>query len=345
MSDSDSIKPEEVKHAEDALQAILKAKKNLRLYPANNPIYNQMAADTYRKVMKYFDFADTMELTISRSDIRLGSELVYHSEGKEDNLALFLFRDGLRNLTLSSGLKEDELLDFMDVISTDFDAEEIEDDLITMLWEKEFQNISYKIDDSDLMDEDENYEEVAEAQAKEGANDDDNVGSAYEEAVEDESPVEGIVPIPVSEEDLKALEKEFEDESKSKFPKLVEILFDMLYSSDSLDEFKDVVDIISNAVDFCVRNANLSVAITIFRRAREVLDRTKTPDAKKELERLLSFAGSPALTKTIGEWLDSKKGVNEAVFKEYVSILGPSSIPQFISLLANLETIAGRKAA
>jgi hypothetical protein len=345
VSNSDSIKPEEAKHAEDALQAILKAKRNLRLYPANNPIYAQMAADTYKKVMNYFDFADTMELTISRSDIQLGPEVVYHSDGKEDNLALFLFRDGLRNLTLSSGLREEELLDFMDVISTDFDADEVEEDLITMLWEKEFQNISYKIDDSDLMDEDENYEEVAEAQAKEGANSDDNVGSAYEEAVEDETPAEGIVPIAVSEEDLKALEKEFEDEKKSRFPKLIEILFDMLYSSDSMDEFKDVVDIISNAVDFCVRNANLTVAINIFRRAREVLERTKTPEAKKELERLLAFAGSPALTKTIGNWLDSKKGINEAVFKEYVSILGPSSIPHFIALLAKLETIAGRKAA
>jgi len=345
VASSESIKPEEARHAEDALQAILKAKRNLRLYPANNPIYAQMAADTYRKVMKYFEFADTMELTISRSDIRLGPDIVYHSDGKEDNLALFLFRDGLRNLTLSSGLKEDELLDFMDVISRDFDAEDVEDDLITMLWEKEFQNISYKIDDSDLTDEDEDYEEVAEAQAKRGANEDANVGHAYEEATADESPVEGIVPINVSEEDLKALEKEFEDEKKSKFPKLIEILFDILYSSDSIEEFRDVVDIISNAVDFCVRNANLTVAINIFRRVREVLDRTKTPEAKKELERLLAFAGSPQLTKTIGEWLDSKKGVNEAVFKEYVSILGPSSIPHFISLLASLETIAGRKAA
>jgi len=345
VGNDESIKPEEVKHAEDALQAILKAKRNLRLYPVNNPIYTQMASETYKKVMKFFDVSDTMELTISRSDIRLGSELVYHSDGKEDNLALFLFRDGLRTLTFGQGLREDELLDFMDVISTDFDAEGVEDDLITMLWNKEFQNISYKIDDSDLSDEDENYEEVAEAQAREGANEEENVGKAYEETVEDNSPVEGIVPIAVSDEDLKLLEKEFEDEKKSKFPKLVEILFDMLYSSDSIDEFKDVVDIISNAVDFCVRNANLSVAISIFRRAREVLERTKTPQAKKELERLLAFAGSPALTKIIGEWLDSKQGINEAVFKEYVSILGPSSIPTFISLLASLETIAGRKAA
>jgi HEAT repeat protein len=345
VSSSESIKTEEIRHAEEALQAILKAKRNLRLYPANNPIYSQMASDTYRKVMSFFDFGDIMELTISRSDIKLGPDVVYHSDGKEDNLALFLFRDGLRTLTLNSGLREDELLDFMDVISTDFDAEGMEDDLITMLWEKEFQNISYMIDDSDLMDEDESYQEEAETQAREDANEEGNVGRAYEEAMEDDAPAEGIVPISVTEDDLKALESEFEGEKKSKFPKLVEILFDMLYSSDSIDEFKDVTDIISNAVNFCVRHANLSVAIGIFRRVREVLERTKTPEAKKELEKLLAFAGSPALIKTIGEWLDSKKGINEAVFKEYVSILGPSSIPHFISLLAGLETIAGRKAA
>jgi len=345
VSNSDSIKLEEARHAEDALQAILKARKNLRLYPANNPIYQQMAKDTYRKVMKFFDLADAMELIINRNEIRLGSDVVFSAEAKEDNLALFLFRDGLRSLTIRSGLREDELLDFMDVISRDYDREGVEDDLVTILWEKEFQNISYKIDDSDLVDEDENYEEVAEVQAKDGANEEENIGQAYSEAVEDEETAEGIIPINISDEDLKELELEMEEEKKSKFPKLVEILFDMLYSSDSMAEFKDVIDIVSNAVDFCVRNANLAVAITIFRRAREVLERTKTPEAKKELERLLAFAGSPALTKTIGEWLDSKKGINEAVFREYVSILGPSSIPHFIALLADLKTIAGRKAA
>jgi len=344
VSNSESIKQEEVKHAEDALQAILKARKNLRLYPVNNPIYMQTARETYRKVMKFYDMADTLELNISRNDIKYGSDVVFHAQGKEDNLALFLFRDGIRSLTINSGLKEEELLDFMDVISTDFDREGVEDDLVTMLWEKEFQNISYRIDESDLVDEGEDYEEVAEVQAREGANEEDNVGQAYADTAEDEEPAQGITPIAVSDEDLKELEREMEGEKKSKFPKLVEILFDMLYSSDSMDEFRDVIDIISNAVDFCVKNANLSVAITIFRRAREVHDRTRTPEARKELERLLAFAGSQTLTKTIGEWLDSKQGINEAVFKEYVSILGPSSIPHFISLLARLETITGRKA-
>lgn len=344
MSNTDSIKSPEAKHADEALQALVKAKRNLRLYPSNNPIYEQMAKDTYRKVMKYFDFADTMELTITRNEIKLGNETVFKAEGNEDNLALFLFRDGLRTLTITSALDEDEMLDLLEVLSTDTDKEDMED-LVTLLWEKDFNSIIYKVDESDLVDEDDNYEEVAEQQAKEGANEEEGIGNAYEEAEGDEDGPSKIVPVPVDEEDMTELARQVAEEHKSRFPKLVEILFDLLYTSDSVDEFRDVIDILSNAVDYCVRGANLAVAISIFRRAREVNERTKTPEARKELERLLALASSPDIIKIIGEWLDSKQGVKEKVFKEYVSILDARAIPPFISLLGELDTIGGRKAA
>lgn len=344
MSKTDPIKSEEAKLADEVIHAILRAKKALRMYPSNNPIYAQTVKDVYRRVTAFLDYADSLDLSITRNDIKLGSEVVYHAEGNEDNLALFFFRDGLRSLSITQGVDEEELHSFLDVISQDLEREDVEEDLVTLLWEKDFHNISYRVDESELS-EDDGYEEDAETQAKEGANEPGSMQQAHDDTEQDEEPADTITPITITDEDLATLDAELKEDQKSKFPKLTEILFDMLYSSDSIEEFKDVSEIISNAVEFSIRHANLAVAINIFRRVREVHDRTKTVEAKKELSNLLAYANSTEIIETIGHWLDSPKGINEKVFKDYVALLDASSIPHFIALLGTLDTIAGRKAA
>jgi len=332
------------KLASELIQALLKARKNLRLYPENNPIYSQTVAETHRRMGAYFDEFGSLELFISRNEIKREEEVVFSSEQKEDNLALMLFRDGLRSLTFNVGLDKEELQSFLLILSVDFDSENVEEDIVTMLWEQDFHNIRYQVDESILM-EGEDYEEKAVKQATEDANTEGGVGSAYAEAQAMDEPVEGIVPISVSNEDLELLEKEVEKEKQSKVPKLIDIMFELLYSSESLEEFKDISAVVKNALEFLVKNKHLTAAVEITKRVKEMVDKVKNAEAQKLLLGVVSYAGSPEIVGVIGEWLDSKKGVNEAVFKDYVSVLESASIPQFINLLGELQTISGRKGA
>jgi hypothetical protein len=83
---------EEIKAAKDVIQAILKSKKILRMYPANNPIYIKTLEDTYNKFKDFFYINDELQLKIKQNEIFFGSEQVYSSSEKEDNLALFFLR-------------------------------------------------------------------------------------------------------------------------------------------------------------------------------------------------------------------------------------------------------------
>jgi hypothetical protein len=55
--------------------------------------------------------------------------------------AFRLFCDGIRELTFEQQLRWDELLDFLDILSTNPRA--TEEDLVTMMWERDFDGIQY----------------------------------------------------------------------------------------------------------------------------------------------------------------------------------------------------------
>ena len=91
---------EDIKAAKLVIKMFLKARKNIRMYPANNPVYVNTLKDTFEKFKVFFSFKDRLVLNIRLHDIYYGEELIYHNnEQKDDNLAFFFFKDGLRELT------------------------------------------------------------------------------------------------------------------------------------------------------------------------------------------------------------------------------------------------------
>ena len=95
---------EEIKEAKDLLQCIIKAKKTLRMYPDNNPVYVKTLDESHLKFKNFLDYKEAFTLKIKQNSIFYDAEQIYSSAEKEDNLALFFFKDGLRELTFKKGL-------------------------------------------------------------------------------------------------------------------------------------------------------------------------------------------------------------------------------------------------
>ncbi|MFC1769867.1 HEAT repeat domain-containing protein [Nitrospirota bacterium] len=332
----------EGKAAAEAINAFIKAKKNLRLYPSNNPMYSRIVQESYHKTVGFFNYQDEMKLMLTRNEIYLGEEVIYSGEGKDENMALFFFRDGLRSLTFERGLESQELQDFLNILSVDFDSDEVEEDIVTLLWEKDFGHIKYTVDENVLV-EDESFQDDAIEHAKEQSPSEDELSSAYEEVLKEEEEAVTINPIIISEKDLAMLSSEIAKIDEDKLPKLLDVLFHMLFSSAGMDEFKDVVRILMNAVEYAIKDDNLSGAIMIFSRVNELSGRTRSDEAKKQLQKLFAFAASPAILKRIGARLETRESIEEKEFNAYVDILDDTSIPGFIELLGELQSINGRK--
>lgn len=333
---------EEAALAKDVLQAFLKAKKTLRMYPPNNPVYIKTVEETFRKVEEFFDVMDELALKIKQNEIFFGNEPVYQSTGKEENLALFFFKDGLRELTFKKGLDAEELTDFLKVTASDFERENIEDDVVTLFWEKDFQNIKYVVDE-EFLTEDETYEEEAIQQVKESVAEEADITRAYEEAFEAEETKE-LEVVPITEKDLNSLVREIQDDSLNKTKRLVEILFEMLYETENLDELKDLVSILNTAVEYSVRNSDMASATEIFRKSKELIgSKTISDSYKRALGLIFQFASSREPILELGRLLDSGQEVEEGLFLEYVGCLEKGAIQFFITLLGELNSIEARK--
>ena len=84
-------------------------------------------------------------LTVAETDFVWEEQVVYHQLNKSESLAWGLFKDGMRSLTIKRGAEEEELPRLLEAINrARFLPADAGDDLLTLLWEQEFQLIQYR---------------------------------------------------------------------------------------------------------------------------------------------------------------------------------------------------------
>lgn len=334
---------EETRAVKDVIQAVLKTKKIVRMYPQNNPIYIKTVEDCYGKYKGFFIYKDVLNIKIRQNEILYDAEQVYHNPEKEENIALFFFKDGLREISFKKGLEQEEMEDFLKIISSDFEREVVEDDIVTLLWERDFQHIQYVVDEGFLADE-EDYESKAVEEVREKVTDPDDIMKAFEDAVKEEE-VKDVSVVPLSEGDLQGLAREIEQDALDKTGKLMTILHEMLYLSETRDDFTDLVEFFKGTIEFALRRGEVVLVFDTLTKIRKLLqDSSVEEEVRKQLRRIITFCGSEPIITLLGEILDSGQDIEEKVIEDYVKFLDSTSIMPFMKVLGDLQSIHARKA-
>lgn len=335
---------EEIKEARDILQNLLKAKKTFRMYPQNNPVYIKTLDDTYNKFKIFFTYKDSLSLKINQNSILYDSEQIYFNPEKEDNFALFFFKDGLRELVFKNGLLREELEEFLRIIALDFDREVIDDDVVTLLWERDFKNIQYVVDEAFLVDVDEeDYSIVAEKKVKEKRTQIDDLMKAYIEGFKEEE-VKGISIVPLTEKDLQFLVKELEKDSADKTEKLAAILFELIYQAENKSDIEDIFVFFKDIINFLMKHGDFLTTLNILKKAREIMnDPLLNEDGKKYLSMLFIYVGTEEVLSLFAEILESGIEIEVKTLEEFIDFLDKNAIPPLIKFLGELKTIRARK--
>ena len=335
---------EDIKPARELVQIFQRARKNLRIYPVNNPVYSKTIEETFRRIDEFLEEHGDLCLTFRQNDILAGDRVIYQSTGVEDNFAFLFFKDGVRELSFRRGLSQEEMGDFLQAISFDFEKRPEDDDIVTMLWEKDFEHIKYSVDD-ELLLEDETYEERAAARAAGEPAREEDLKRIYGEILREEA-AETIQAeiMPVTKADLAALQKDLERDCLDKLPRMAGILFDLLRGLPSSD-YGEIAGLINRAFEYCVKTGNLRLAVDILAAAGRKPPAGVEDEGlmAKELERVFEFACSPAVVGMLGDRLDAGEIVGAGVFDEYVRRLDKRAVSPFIAMLGELKTMEARK--
>jgi HEAT repeat protein len=129
----------------ELITGLVKALRAYHMYLPNNPIY-QRASDNLRIAFQpIWAVLDELTLTVAETDFVWDDQVVYHQLNKNDSIAWGLFKDGMRSLTIRRGAELDELPRFLEMINrARFLPADAGDDLLTLLWEQEFEFIQYQ---------------------------------------------------------------------------------------------------------------------------------------------------------------------------------------------------------
>jgi len=360
VDESATASEEEVRPVKELLQAVIKTKRAFEMYPSNNPILIKFHEDLDRRFESIFLTEDRLTLIIRQQDIYFKGQPVYHNKEKDDNLALFFYKDGLRELTFTAGFAGDEVIDFLDVIRArpDTSTESYDDDIATLLWEKDFVHLSYYVVEEFGEGEATGEEESARLLER-GQTTDGELADAYKDAIEDDqegakeifTPLETISMgfkgvFSLGEEEVKYLREEMEALTDDNFLKrAIEVLFESLYLDKGTADFDILMNNLDSALRFITENGRLGTAATILSRFRD-LESQKDVFNQREMARIRASVvqvESEAGVKKLGEILNGGQDTSADDFRLYLGQLGKGAIVSLFSLMGELQDIKYRK--
>lgn len=146
----ETIIDEEVKSTKSLIQTFLQTVKAHQLYEADHPILMRFLDRLKQEFDRYFGKLDSFSLQVGQLQLFYQEKIVYESQDVKESLAFLFFKDGIRQIRFFKGLESREIADLLDIVKKSNIVNRMEDDLVTLLWEKDFFHIEFTIVDEFL---------------------------------------------------------------------------------------------------------------------------------------------------------------------------------------------------
>ena len=348
-ADEAAVPPPELQKAKDVIGALTKAIKTSKLYPESNPIYQKFIEELKGKLNSYMDEHGSLKLRLTQFKLIYKDVEVYDNPDKLENIALKLFTDGVREITFHEGMEDIEILNFLDVLNANIDPEKTDDDMVTLMWEKNFQHITYfvieesgegdaKADTLTTRTPVQEFVKTHEMDAAQKKHLEKESGiPATEERIKSPVPEMPVFSVyTLTEEEIELLKKEKEAEENPSFTfKIIDILNEVLYMERDIKAFSDIVDTLEKALDLLISNADLVRASRLLKNLREIAEAKGefSDEEVKRINRSIERAGDEIRVKEFGAMLGKNQTVDLNALTSYLSLLHKNSIAYLLELL------------
>jgi hypothetical protein len=134
-----------VNYVTDLLKAFVKAVRAHQLYLPNNPMHARSLEAVREAFAVIWKQTDELDLSVVETQLKWEGRVVLdEGDRTSDNMAWLLYKDGIRELKMLKGFEEDELGIFFNLLQRVRKATDEDDDLLTLMWEREFVNLQYR---------------------------------------------------------------------------------------------------------------------------------------------------------------------------------------------------------
>ena len=134
-----------IAYVTELLRAFVKAVRAHQLYLPNNPMHARSLEAVREAFAALWKQTDELELQIVETQLMWEGRVVLdEQERTSDNIAWLFYKDGIRELKMLKGFEEEELGTLFDILQRVRKATDDDDDLLTLMWEREFATLQYR---------------------------------------------------------------------------------------------------------------------------------------------------------------------------------------------------------
>ncbi len=275
---------------ENLMQVLVKGLRAIQLYLPNNPVYQRAIENIQTAFTAVWEHCAELDLQIGETDFSWEGKPVLVQPSKSESVSWILYKDGVRTVTFMPGSEDEEIVRFLQVIQKARTLDqEAADDLLTLLWEQDFQYVKY--DYVELgMDEVPQLEKSTEEPL---AKPEDIREEVAEEAPETPA---GVVSVddfdstlyflsPSEVEYLKSeIEREYQQDLRGN---VLGMIFDLLELQTYSTVRAELLSILENFIPYLLAVGDFHSVAYIFRENRVVLERARelVPEHRETLNR------------------------------------------------------------
>ena len=134
----------QLKEAKTVIDKLILAAKNTAFYPSYHSISQKSVSELYQYLKTYTRHYGALVLEMGKGEILFQGQRVYQNPDLQNNPAYLCFRDGLKWISFSEGIKQAEILTFLTILNNHrMLEEESKGDIVTSLWEAGLMHVKY----------------------------------------------------------------------------------------------------------------------------------------------------------------------------------------------------------
>lgn len=128
----------------DFLRVFARAVRTHQLYLTNNPMHAAAIAAVRASLCGLWEETDHVELIVTETELVYDGDPVYSDvAGSSESLAWLFYKEGLRSLQLQPGCEDADVIGLLDAIRAIRNRGANDEDLVTLLWECDFDHLRY----------------------------------------------------------------------------------------------------------------------------------------------------------------------------------------------------------
>ncbi len=348
--------------ARDLTGALIKAIKAFRFYPPDNPALKGFRDPLLKKFQFFLNKYQSFEIQVGEYDLSFKGKILYENRDVKTSIAFLIYRDGLRKIRFMKGLEEWEVQGIIDILKQSENINQLEDDIVTLMWEKDFMHISFVATDEFLEetpviipDNVDRFREnlvfkplahhvevdLMEEGSEEGVDLDDILSKVIEEPLPlvSDKRVYFLTP-----DEVEGLRKDVESETDPTFVfNIMDILFEILALEKEREPYQDAVNTLLKVLDAFLTLGDFAKAADLLKRVNIILKTYDLHDWQIEtIRKIIVEAGEEVRIDRIGRVLEREEGRLEDV-NAYLSLLQKNSIKPLVKLLGELKNSKTRR--